>query len=80
MCWSDDYFFAVLRFSPVSFLVVCILVFLSRGVVSRLLVQFCVLDVSVVVRVTGAHKTPLQNKALVLEKYWTSKTVGTLPY
>jgi hypothetical protein len=33
LSWSDGYFFVVLRFSPISFPVVCILLFLSRDLV-----------------------------------------------
>jgi hypothetical protein len=41
--------FVVLRFSPVSFLLVCILLFLRRCVVSRLLVEFLRVQVSLCV-------------------------------
>jgi hypothetical protein len=44
VCWSDGYFLWCCVFSQFSFLFVCILLFLIRGVVccglSRLLVEF----------------------------------------
>jgi hypothetical protein len=41
VCWCDGNFFVVLRFSLISFLLVCLLLFLSRGVVCfGLLVEF----------------------------------------